>query len=88
MANLIPSLLDKVSPMGRAMQQTAGMAQAMQSGNPMGALLSQSNPQMKQVMDYIKSTGGDPKSAFYMLAKQKGVDPEPFLQRVRGMMKG
>ena len=58
----------------------------MQSGNPMGALMSQDNPQLKEVMNYIKSTGMDAKSAFYMLAKQKGIEPESFLQQVRSMM--
>lgn len=58
----------------------------MQSGNPMGALVGQNNPQMKQVMDYVQSCGGDPKQAFYSLAKQKGIDPETFLNQVRGMM--
>ena len=34
------------------------------------------NPQMKQVMDLVQRCGGDPKSAFYKLAEEKGVDPE------------
>ena len=79
MANLIANLLSTVSPMSQAMQKVGGVAQAMQSGNPMGALVGQNNPQMKQVMDY-------PKQAFYSLAKQKGIDPETFLNQVRGMM--
>ena len=39
------------------------------------------NPQMKQVMDYINANGGDPKTAFYKLAKEKGVDPETILKQ-------
>ena len=37
------------------------------------------NPQIKQVMDYINSNGGDGKSLYYSLAREKGVDPEQFL---------
>ena len=39
------------------------------------------NPQMKQVMDYVNANGGDPKAAFYKLAKEKGVDPEEILKQ-------
>ena len=87
MANLISNLLAQASPMGRMLQQASGMAQAVQSGTPMG-MLSQNDPRMKQVYDYINSCGGDPKKAFYMLAKQKGVDPEVILNQARAMRKG
>ena len=50
--------------------------------NPMLEMLNQkANPQlnnktpMQQVMDYVNQNGGDPKAAFYKLAKEKGVDP-------------
>ena len=36
------------------------------------------NPQFKKLMDTVNSMG-DPKSAFYALAKQKGVDPNSIL---------
>ena len=42
-------------------------------------MLSQ-NPQMKQVMDYVQQSGGDPQTAFYKLAKEKGVDPNQILK--------
>ena len=61
------------------------MAQAMQSGTPMG-MLSQNNPQMKQVMDYIRACGGNPQQAFYMLAKQKGVDPNTIINQTKSML--
>lgn len=40
-------------------------------------------PQYKEVMDYIDANGGDPKSAFYNLANQMGVDPEQFIEAMR-----
>lgn len=43
----------------------------------------QSNPQMKQVMDIVNQSGGDPKQAFYKMAEQKGIDPEQVLQMLR-----
>lgn len=38
---------------------------------------------MKQAMDVINQFGGDPKTAFYRLAEQKGIDPN----EVMNMMK-
>lgn len=39
------------------------------------------NPQIKQVMEYINQNGGDPQTAFYKLAKEKGVDPNEILKQ-------
>lgn len=41
------------------------------------------NPQMKQAMEYINANGGDPKSAFYKLADEMGVDPDEVLKAMR-----
>ena len=49
--------------------------------------MAQSNPQLQQVMQYIQENGGDAKTAFYNLAKQKGVDPNDILNQVRSMTK-
>lgn len=55
------------------------------SNNPTLMLqsLAQSNPQVKGVMDLVQQYGGDPRTAFYELAKQKGIDPNQIL----GMLK-
>ena len=42
-----------------------------------------SNPRMKNAMGIIQQMGGDPKTAFYNLAQQKGVDPESILSQLR-----
>lgn len=44
--------------------------------------IAQTNPQMRQVLDLVNATG-DPKSAFYKMAQQKGVDPESILSMLR-----
>ena len=45
--------------------------------NPMAALQSivQQNPNYQNIMNYINQNGGDPKTAFYNLAQEKGIDP-------------
>ena len=51
------------------------------SNNPQAMFQSMltSNPNMKNVMALISKSGGDPKAAFYALAKEKGIDPNKFL---------
>lgn len=44
--------------------------------------LAQQNPQMQQVMNLVNQTG-DPKTAFYKMAEEKGVDPEQILSMLR-----
>lgn len=39
----------------------------------------QQNPQIRTVMQYVNKNGGDPKAAFYALAKEKGVNPEEII---------
>lgn len=55
------------------------------AGNPQAMMQSmiQNNPQMKQVMDIVNNSGGDPKAAFYKMAEEKGVDPEEILSMLR-----
>ena len=38
-----------------------------------------SNPQLQQVMQMVRASNMTPKEYFYMLAKQKGVDPNQIL---------
>ena len=57
----------------------------MAKGNP-GAMLNQlmqTNPQMKQVIDFVKASGNDPKRAFYALAEQKGINPDAILNQLK-----
>lgn len=43
----------------------------------------QSNPQMRNVMNFVNQNGGDAKKAFYALAQQRGINPDDIL----GMLK-
>ena len=55
------------------------------SSNPQMALnqLMQSNPQMKQVMDLVNTSGNSPEQLFYALAKQKGINPNEILDALK-----
>ena len=45
--------------------------------------LMESNPGMKQAIDYVNANGGNPKDAFYKLAKEKGIDPDSILNSLK-----
>ena len=55
------------------------------SNNPQ-ILLNQmmaNNPQMRQVMDYVNSNGGDAKALFYKKAEEMGVNPDDILSQLK-----
>ena len=53
--------------------------------NPQAMLnqMMQNNPQYKQVMDYVNKNGGDPKTAFYKMAEEQGVNPDEILNMLK-----
>lgn len=42
-----------------------------------------SDPQFKNVVDYINQNGGDARTAFYNMAAQKGIDPQSILNQLK-----
>mgnify|MGYP006988844137 CR=1 FL=1 len=55
------------------------------AGNPQAMMnqLAQNNPRIKQVIDLVNQAGGNPKEAFYTMAKQKGVNPDEILDMLK-----
>ena len=51
------------------------------SNNPQDMLQSMAanNPNVQGIMSLINKYNGDPKAAFFALAKERGVDPTQFL---------
>ena len=64
-------------------QQMANMMKSMRNPQAMLNQLSQNNPQVKQLMTMIQSSGKSPKDLFYQVAQEKGVDPEEVLRMIR-----
>lgn len=64
-------------------RQMMGMINSAQNPQQMMNQLISGNPQMKQVMDIVNQCGGDPRTAFYKLAEQKGVDPQEILNMLK-----
>ena len=74
---MIPAILQQLnSPAMSRIQQAVQIAK----GNPMALM---QGPQYNQAMQLIQQAGGDPRAAFYALARQKGVDPDQVLSMLR-----
>lgn len=72
--------------MNQALQQTKMMMNQLRMvQNPQYALMQmiQQNPQLQQVLNIIKMSGGDAQSTFYAMAKQAGVDPQMILNALK-----
>lgn len=74
------------SPIPNNLTQIKQMMNMVRSaGNPQMMLqsMAQNNPQLKQVLDIIQQSGGDPKAAFYKMAQEKGIDPDQILSMLK-----
>lgn len=67
----------------------SGIKQMMKTvqmfSNPRQAIQSMmiQNPQVKQALDLVQTCGGDPRTTFYRLAEEKGVNPEEVLNALK-----
>ena len=76
----------KNTPISNNLNQIKQLMNMVKSAkNPQAALqnMMQNNPQMKQVQGLIDQYGGDPKTAFYKMAEEKGIDPDQILTMLR-----
>ena len=64
-------------------KQMMNLVRSASNPNAMLNNLMQQNPQVGQVMQLIQQGGGDPKTVFYKLAEQKGVDPNEVLNALK-----
>lgn len=64
-------------------QQMATMMKTMKNPQAMLNQLAQSNPQVKDLMTMLQSSGKSPKDLFYQVAQEKGIDPEEILKMLR-----
>lgn len=65
------------------LKQMINTLKSSRNPNLMMYQMMQNNPQFRQVMDYVNQNGGNPKDAFYTLARQKGIDPNEILNMLK-----
>lgn len=79
------NLYQQLRPQNNLKAQYQRFCQMAKSKNPTELIqnMMAQNPNVKQAVGIIRSMGGDPQTAFYKLAEQKGVDPESILSQLR-----
>ena len=75
--------LARTNPMTARIKQLMGMVNSAQNPQAMLNELMTSNPNLKEVMDYIQQSGGNPKTAFYSMADKMGVNPQDVLDLLK-----
>ena len=81
--NPILDLLAKNSPETNALSSVINTVKNATNPQAMINQMMMTDPRFKQVQDTINQYGGDPKTAFYEICKQRGVDPNTILQQLR-----
>ena len=76
-------MLNKTNPVMSQLQPLFNMVKASRNPQAMLSQIAQTNPQLRQTLDFVNRSGGDPKSAFYKMAEEKGVNPEDILSMLR-----
>ena len=59
------------------------MLKASSNPNAMMQQMLMTNPNYKQVMEYVNKNGGDPRKAFFQMAQEKGVNPDSILSMLK-----
>lgn len=70
-------------------QQIKEIASQMRVAQNPQAFLNQiisNNPQVRNAVEFIKASGGDPQTAFINYAKQMGVDPQQFINQIKSSL--
>lgn len=65
------------------LKQMMGLFKGANNPQQLLANLVNQNPQMRQVIQLVNSSGKSPKDLFYQLAKQRGVDPNEILKQLQ-----
>ena len=60
-----------------------GMVRSANNPNAMLQTLAQSNPQLRQVMDYVQQHGGSPEKALMAACEQKGINPQDIINLLK-----
>ena len=67
------------------MQQAKQILRQMMSLQNPQAMMNQTfmnNPMVHEAINFIKQNGNNPQTAFTLLAKQKGINPEEFMREL------
>ena len=77
-------MIQKLTPnLNQSTKSAINLLKSANNPQAMLSYLSAQNPAIKQTLDYVNANGGDPRSAFYKLAQERGVDPNSILNMLK-----
>ena len=71
-------LKQQIQPAKQALRQMMNL----QNPQAMMNQMLMNNPNAQQALNFIKQAGNSPQAAFMALAKQKGIDPQAFMNEL------
>ena len=77
--NRLAGLSQQIAPVKNLIQQV----KAAQNPQAMLTQIMQQNPQYAQISQLIQQSGGDPKTAFYNMAQQMGVNGDDIINMLK-----
>lgn len=77
--NRLAGLSQQIAPVKNLLQQV----RAAQNPQAMLTQIMQQNPQYAQLSQIIQQSGGDPKTAFYNMAQQLGVNGDDIINMLK-----
>lgn len=80
MNNLYQQLMQN---QGNSMKQMLNAIRSSKNPQQLFMNMAQQNPQLKQLLTTINSSGKSPKELFYEVAKQKGIDPNQIINMLQ-----
>ena len=80
MNNLYQQLMQN---QGNSMKQMLNAIRSSKNPQQLFMNMAQQNPQLKQILTTINSSGKSPKELFYEVAKQKGIDPNQIINMLQ-----
>ncbi len=76
--NPMYQLKQQIQPAKQALRQIMSLSNPQTMMNQM----LMNNPNVQQALNFIKQAGNNPQTAFINLAKQKGVNPQEFINEL------
>lgn len=84
MNNELANMLSKSSSPMNNISNVLSMIKGIKNPNEMLANIAKTNPQANMLLKTLKN-GGDPKTMFYEMAKQKGVNADEILEMAKSL---
>ena len=78
-----PILQGVQNPQLAQVRQMVNLMQGAKNPQAFITQMANTNPELQNVMRMVQNNGGDARSLFYQMARERGVDPEYILNQLK-----